>query len=187
MPCATSRRVPEPQLGAYLNDVSAGGSSRLQLSLKLPLAKRPPRIKGALQISDGSLLFNAAKIDLTHINGSLDFSERGLATDKIQAVLLGQAVSVSAKTTTDRTGPPRSSARRERWARPRWPNASSCRSPHVAAFAAWHGELRIPPHKAGWVELDVASPLQGVAVNLPAPLGKKAEEARDRWCRCRCP
>ena len=34
------------KLGAYLDDISAGGQSRLQLSLKLPLAKRhPPRSK----------------------------------------------------------------------------------------------------------------------------------------------
>ena len=167
-------------LGVYLNDVSAGGDSRLQLSLKLPLAKRPPRIKGTLQISDGSLLFNAAKIDLTHINGSLDFSERGLAADKIQADLLGQAVSVSAKTTTDQDGATTifsaegkmgAAAMAKRFVLPL--------APYVAGIAAWHGELRIPPHKAGWVELDVASPLQGVAVNLPAPLGKKAEEARE--------
>jgi len=167
-------------LGAYLKDVSAGGGSRLQLSLKLPLAKRSPRLKGTLQISDGSLLFNAAKIDLTHIDGSLDFSERGLAANKIQAVLLGQAVSVSANTTTDQDGATTvfsaqgkmdAAAMAKRFVLPL--------APYVAGVAAWHGELRIPPHKAGWVELDVASPLQGVTVNLPAPMGKKAEEARE--------
>ena len=167
-------------LGVYLNDVSAGGRSHLQLSLKLPLAKRTPRIKGALQISDGSLLFNAAKIDLTHINGTLNFSERGLAADQIQADLLGQAVSVSANTTADPDGATTvfsaqgrmgAAALAKRFAVPL--------APYVTGSAAWHGELRIPPHTAGWVELDVASPLQGVAVNLPAPLGKTAEEARE--------
>jgi uncharacterized protein (TIGR02099 family) len=169
-------------LGAYLNDVSAGGGSRLRLSLKLPLGKRkrPPRIKGTLQISDGSLLFNAVKINLTYINGSLDFSERGLAADQIQADLLGQAVSISAKTTADPDGATTifsaqgkmgAAALAKRFAMPL--------APYVAGTATWHGELRIPPHKEGWVELDVASPLQGVAVNLPAPMGKKAEEARE--------
>ena len=167
-------------LGTYLNDVSAGGRSRLQLSLRLPLAKRSPRLKGTLQISDGSLLFNAAKIDLTHINGSLNFSGRGLAADQIQADLLGQAVSVSANTTTDQDGATTifsaqgkmdAAAISKRFVVPL--------APYVAGVAAWHGELRIPPHKAGWVELDVASPLQGVAVNLPAPMGKTAAEARE--------
>ena len=167
-------------LGAYLKDVSAGGGSRLQLSLRLPLAKRPPRIKGVLQISDGSLLFNAAKIDFTHINGSLNFSERGLAADQIQADLLGQAVSVSAKTTTDQDGATTVfsaqgkmgvAAMAERFAVPL--------VPYVAGVTDWHGELRIPPQKAGWVELDLASPLQGVTVKLPAPMGKTEAETRE--------
>jgi len=169
-------------LGAYLNDVSAGGSSRLQLSLKLPLAKRKqaPRIKGTLQISDGSLLFNAVKINLTHINGSLDFSERGLAADQIQADLLGQAVSVSAKTTADPDGPTTIFSAQGKMSGPALAKRFAVPlAPYVVGTAAWHGELRIPPHKAGWVELDVASPLQGVAVNLPAPMGKQAEEARE--------
>ena len=51
-------------------------------------------------------------------------------------------------------------------------------APYVNGAAAWQGKLRIPPKSAGWVELEVASPLQGVAVSLPAPMGKTAEEAR---------
>lgn len=168
------------ELGAYLQNISAGGRSRLQLDLKLPLAKRPAKIKGALQISDGSLLFNDAKINLTHINGSLNFSERGLAADQVHADLLGQAVTIAAKTATDQDGATTTFAAQgtadaaavaKRFAAPL--------AAYVSGAAAWHGELRIPPQSAGGVELDVASPLQGVAVNLPAPMGKTAEETRE--------
>jgi uncharacterized protein (TIGR02099 family) len=167
------------KLGAYLSDVSAGGRSHLQLSLKLPLGEQVSKLKGALRISDGSLLFNAANIDVTHINGSLNFSERGLAADQIHADLLGQAMTVSAKTTTDQDGATTTfsaqgtmdaAAAAKRFAAPL--------AAYVDGTAPWHGELRIPPRSAGWMELDVASPLQGVAVNLPAPMGKTAEETR---------
>jgi uncharacterized protein (TIGR02099 family) len=168
------------KLGAYLNDVDVGGQSRLQLSLKLPLAKQPARIKGALQVSDGSLLFTTARIDLTHVDGTLHFSERGLAAGGIHADLLGQPVTISAKTTADRDGPTTvfsaqgtmdAAAAAKRFAAPL--------TPYVDGSAAWSGELRIPPKRAGWVELDVTSPLQGVTVDLPAPMGKTAAAARE--------
>lgn len=167
------------KFGSYLTDTKAGGQSRLQLSLKLPLAGLSPKIKGSLQINDGSLLFNAAKIDLTHINGTLKFSEHGLSADKIRADLLGQAVTVTAKTTTDQQGATTVFAAQgtadmaaiaKRFIAPL--------TPYVDGTAPWHGELRIPPKSEGWMELDVASPLEGVAVHLPAPIGKTTAELR---------
>lgn len=168
------------KLGTYLNNVSAGGRSRLQLSLKLPLANHYAKVKGALRISNGTLVFNDAKIDLTHINGGLNFTERGLAADRIHADLLGQAVTVSAKTVTDQDGATTTfSAQGTMDATALTKRFAAVLTPYVDGAATWRGELRIPPKSAGWVELDVASSLQGVAVDLPDPLGKAADEARE--------
>ena len=167
-------------LGAYLNDVSAGGRSRLQLSLKLPLAKQPAKLKGTLRFSDSSLLFNNAKIDLTHINGSLNFTGRGLAAEDIHADLLGRAVTIAARTASDQGG---ATTTFSAWGTMDAATTAKRFATPLAAYvdgaAAWRGELRIPPKSAGWVELEVASALQGVAVNLPAPVGKTAGETRN--------
>ncbi|MEJ2564410.1 MAG: YhdP family protein [Gammaproteobacteria bacterium] len=167
------------KLGTYLQDVAAGGRSSLQLNLKLPLGRRVSRLRGTLQINDGSLLFKDAKVDLTHIDGSLKFSERGLSADKVHADLLGQAVTVSAKTTRAREGVTTVfSAQGLMDAAAISKRYIPLLAPYVDGVTAWHGELRIPPRSEGWVELDMSSPLQGVEVNLPPPMGKAADEAR---------
>lgn len=168
------------KFGAYLDDITVGGRSRLQLSLSLPLAKLPARVKGALQIAGGSLSFHEARVDFNHINGTLNFTERGLAARDIHADLLGQALTIAAKTKPDSTGPVTTfsalgtadtAALTKRFA--------SALVPYVGGSAAWRGELRIPPKSQGWVELEVGSSLQGVEVRLPSPLGKGADSVRN--------
>jgi len=168
------------KLGRYLSDVSSGGQSRLHLSLKLPLAKQPAKLNGALRLSDSSLLFNNAKIDLTHIRGKLNFTEQGLSAKDIDADLLGEAVTIAVKTTAGREGATTTfSAQGTMDAATTAKRFTGPLAAYVDGNAAWSGTLRIPPRSAGWVELEVASSLQGVAVHLPAPMGKTADEARE--------
>lgn len=167
-------------VGAYLDDVAAGGQSRLQLSLSLPLTNHPAKVKGALRIADGSLLFRGAGIDLTHIDGTLKFTEQGFAADAVRADLLGQTVTVAAKTRTGRTGAVTVfSAQGTADAAVLTKRFAPALAPYIAGAAAWQGELRIPPPNKGRVELDVASSLRGMKVSLPAPMGKAADEERN--------
>lgn len=165
------------RFGVYFDEATAGGSSRLSLKLNVPLtAHAPVQVQGDLQIADGSLVMKGADIDITRINGNLHFSDQGISADGIQAVLLGQAVTVAAKTTAGTGGAmtifsAEGTADAATMAKRFAPPLAS----YVAGTAPWHGELRIPPKKEGWVELEVASPLQGVTVQLPPPLAKAAE------------
>ena len=168
------------KFGAYLDGITAGGTSRLQLSITLPLAKLPAHVKGALRIADGTLVFRDAGIDITHINGSLNFSDKGLAADAIHADLLGQPVIIGADTKAGRTGAvttfsARGTADAAAMAKRFVPPLAS----YIDGTAPWQGELRIPPKREGWVELQVASSLKNVAVRLPSPMGKAADDTRD--------
>lgn len=168
------------KFGDYLKGVNVGGHSNLRLSLKLPLAKQPPKVNGALRIGDGSLLFKSGEIQLTQINGVLNFSEKGLSADDIHADLLGQPVTVSAKTTTDKEGATTTfSAQGTMDIAAAAKHFATALAPYVDGTSDWHGDLRIPPKSAGWVELDINSSLKGVKINLPAPLGKTSEDSRD--------
>lgn len=167
------------KLGAYLDNIEAGGQSRLQLSLNLPLAKQPAKIKGALRISDGSLLFRDVKIDLAHIDGTLNFTERGLSADGIHAALLGQAVTIGANTMSNPAGSETTfSVQGTADATDLAKHFAAPLAAYIDGSAPWRGALRIPPQSQGAAELQVESSLQGVAVNLPAPVGKTANEAR---------
>jgi uncharacterized protein (TIGR02099 family) len=167
------------KFGAYLDDLDAGGQSRLQLNLNLPLAKRPAKITGALRISEGSLLFRDAKIDLTHINGILNFTERGLSADDVHADLLGQAVTIGAKTASNPAGAGTTfSAQGTADAAALAKRLAAPLAQYIDGATPWRGALRIPRQGQGAAELRVESSLQGVTVNLPAPLGKTADEAR---------
>lgn len=168
------------RFGGYLANVAAGGSSQLRLSLDLPLADLPARVKGTLKISDGSLLFRDAAVDLTHINGDLHFSEQGLIAEGVHAALLGQPVILAAATERGQAGAVTTfSARGMLDAATLAMRFAPALAPYVAGTAPWRGDLRIPPKKEGWVELEVTSPLEGVAVKLPPPLGKAADVSRD--------
>lgn len=168
------------KFGAYLDDMTAGGQSRLQLSLKLPLAKFPAQVKGALQIDNGSLLFRDAGIDIAHIDGTLNFTDQGLAADDIRADLLGQEVTIAAKTKAAPTGAvttffAQGTAEVAAMAKRFAPALVT----YIGGSAAWHGELRIPPKSEGGVELEVVSPLRGVELRLPSPMGKTADDMRN--------
>jgi uncharacterized protein (TIGR02099 family) len=167
------------KLGTYLDSVAAGGQSRMQLSLKLPLAKLPATVNGTLRFDDSSLSFRDQGLTITHIDGDLKFSDRGLAADGIHAELFGQAVTIAANTESGKTGTLTTFSAQgnadavavaKRFAAPLASN--------VVGLAPWRGELRIPPKSEGWVELQVESSLQGVAIDLPSPLAKTADETR---------
>ena len=168
------------KFGAYLADITAGGTSRLRLSLNLPLAKLPAQVKGSLRIADGTLLFRDAAIDITHIDGTLQFTDHGLAADAVHADLLGQPVIIAAATKAGRAGAittfsARGTADVATMAKRFAPPLAS----YVDGTTSWQGELRIPPKREGWVELEVASPLKNVAVRLPSPMGKAANDTRN--------
>jgi uncharacterized protein (TIGR02099 family) len=164
-----------------LAGLTAGGDSRLTLSLNLPLTPHEgvPLLLGRVDFKAGTLAFPNYDLDLKDISGPLDFTATGLFSTGLQANLFGNAVTITAQT------------------QEKGPNAGHRfdLQGHVAidtlaehlpgAFwrlldggSDYQASLLFPLHATGPANLHIESALRGVTVRLPAPLAKSGKEAR---------
>ncbi len=179
------RFLNESPLASHYRDTLAGltarGDSHLTLSLSLPLTSHAgvPLLLGRIDFSGGTLAVPKLDLTLEDINGPLDFTDAGLFSTGLQANLYGNPVTITAQTQDD------------------GPNAGTHLDlqghTDIKTLAAhqpgafWHlleggsdyrASLLFAPHAAAPARLHIESALSGVAVHLPAPLGKTAKQTR---------
>ncbi|MEN9314742.1 MAG: hypothetical protein RIS35_1135, partial [Pseudomonadota bacterium] len=83
----------------FTRDTSARGSARLSLRLELPLADMAAaRVAGSVTFRDNELRLDKTVPPLSGVNGTLAFSERGLALEGISATFLGGPLRVEGET-----------------------------------------------------------------------------------------
>ena len=165
----------------FTNGVEVSGGASTRLSLEIPLKKSDTlKVAGKVKLDGAGLKIKAADLPLEAISGELTFDEKQLTGKAIQARLLGQQVAIDITPKLLKRG---------RWTRiatrlsldakqlrrqfPDWwlpPMRGTAQSDVNVEFA--HQTSRVP------VRLKVSSNLSGVAVGLPAPLGKPAAAAR---------
>jgi len=173
-------------LGRVLGRASARGPAELQLQLQLPLqALDASRVQGQIRLSGNELQFTPQLPRLTRASGLVHFSESGFALSGVQARLLGGDVQAEGGTiavpdalTGTRTGVPGPlrvqgtlTALGLRQASELGPLArlaqqASGSASYAAVFAM----------RAGVPEFELTSSLQGLTLNLPAPMVKQAAE-----------
>lgn len=180
----------------------ASGNATLALALDLPLTHaRDTAVAGRLGLENDDLAVNATTPPLRKLNGRVDFTDRGLATDGLTAQVLGGPLRVDAQTksngfveiaahgTLDAQALRAASADDSTYAPPRiverlahrlsgsTPYAASVRvrskryvdlQPQAAALA---------PKADATPDVVIESTLAGLAIDLPAPLGKAAADA----------
>jgi uncharacterized protein (TIGR02099 family) len=178
------------KLGALANLFEAEGRSRLDLDIAIPLPRKegkgPLRLAGELTWPEpAELSLPEQELTLTDLDGKLRFTERALHAESIAAKLWG--VPVRVRIDTDKPSENggvsahiRASGRfpvqvlEQRLPSPVWEFAQG--------QSRW--ELRLDVDKASNagtfapVRYLLESDLGGVAVELPAPLGKKAAQPR---------
>jgi uncharacterized protein (TIGR02099 family) len=168
------------KVGRFLAGAEVDGRSRLSLSLKIPLTKATNQVSGRLTLEDSKLDF-PDKIDLTQINGVLNFTEKSLQADAVKARILGYPATLGAGTANgDRHGV-------------YFTGTGVTDVDHlkglkfldlpfldrVAGRAPWRARLRIDENPADGrthAVLKVDSTLQGMGVDLPAPLDKTGRD-----------
>jgi len=165
------------KFGEYLAGMSATGQSRLDLSMNLPLAKRPLKIDGTLHFDNSSLKLTEPELEITAIDGALGFYEDGLRARDIHARLFDQPAVVGVRTETashatvfEALGMADAKGVSDKFL--------PALAPHVSGIAPWRGVLRMAGADKGGALLQISSPLTGVAVMLPEPLGKSADSER---------
>lgn len=170
--------------GMYLDKARAEGHGALDLNLRIPLsAEHPDQIKGALAFDNNTLIFADGDLELSQVNGVLGFSESALSARGIRARLLGQQAEINVDTVAAE-GPAKTPG--DLLFEARGKSAASAlarqfKSPllkHLEGEAEWLATLRIHEtrNRKTAAALRVESSLKGMAVLLPAPLGKPAAQ-----------
>lgn len=185
----------------------ATGDTALALALDLPLSHvRDAEVAGSLRFADNTVVFNAATPTIAAVTGRVDFTDRGVAIAGLTARALGGPLHVDARTGDDGfievdvggtvdvaalkaelkaepVGGARSTASRvvaraaDRLSgTARYDAAVRIRNKRAAGAG---DEARAPPRApAAAPDFVLQSDLAGLAIDLPAPLGKGADE---RW------
>lgn len=169
--------------GGFVDRVTASGTTKLDLDVFVPLhgKGREINVKGTIHLENNGLKVNASGIGFERIGGKLAFNSSGIFGTGLQARLLDTPVSVDVRTESpdavtriDIRGPLDlvSIVADEQPALDGILNGNS----------DWDVRLGIAPLKGRKekpdVSLELASSLEGIAIDLPAPFGKAAADNR---------
>ncbi len=171
------------RIGKYLVSAEVDGGTRLSLSLKLPLGEPASnQVAGKLTFKDSKLAF-PGKIELTGINGELNFNNKGLQAEGIRTRILGYPATLSARTIDDADGHGIYFAGIGRTDAKHIQGLKFLHLPflsHLAGGTQWHGRLNIrePPDKQVHAVLQVDTNLKGMGIDLPEPLAKARQDKR---------
>lgn len=175
------RRSPVNRFtGQALAQAQISGVAPLQLRLDLPLyAIEDTRVAGTLQFAGNDVRITPDSPLLGRASGTLAFSEKGFAVSGAQARLYGGDLRFEGGLAPDARGQPRLRFRGQGSA-----SAEALREAdlgfvsrlfgNASGSAAYTAQLGF---RAGEPELLITSNLQGMALQLPAPLGKAAAES----------
>ncbi|MEO5342328.1 MAG: TIGR02099 family protein [Gammaproteobacteria bacterium SHHR-1] len=172
------------RFGGLTEGVSAEGDVRLAIGLRVPLRKEDPdeiQVQGRLHFLDNSLELARWDLRLARLRGELEFDDQGVRAEGLQAETLGSAIRLQIKPA--RQGPRRT----EILALGRFDPAQLSQQrlgqalPFASGHSDWHLLLQVPhpaegQDKPAAVSLQLSSDLQGVKLDLPAPLGKTAKQ-----------
>lgn len=159
--------------GGITANMGATGNGKLQLKLKLPLA-RPDQVEvaGSYQLLNNQVSIDADWPPLSQVSGRLDFTESGVNMRTVSAQFLGGPAAFSVA--SQRDGSIGVNARGTL-------NAASLQAAleqpllaHLSGTSAWTSNMTFRRRGASIL---VESTLQGIVSNLPAPLAKAGADA----------
>lgn len=160
--------------GEPLARFKAGGRSVLSLDLEQPLSvrdDRPARVGGAVRFLDARLRV-AEDVEFDGIRGTLDFEGTAFRADALTGRLFGEPVSAAVMPHAQTTVITLAGTALGESLAARFPSPLSA---GLAGRAGWTGRITIGHGQAGST-LVVESPLEGMAIDLPEPLGKAAAD-----------
>ena len=170
------------EFALFTEGMDAEGEAVTQLDLTIPI--RPDQqfnLDGTLGFSENSLHLKAWQLPLTDIVGSLNFSHRDISAVGLKAKALGSDIVLDIESLPKPNKVTRITARTKSSSR-----QLALRFPELD-FTPLQGEsaltlhLDIPHRLASGQEAPsilISSDLTGMEIGLPAPFGKRADEAR---------
>lgn len=170
--------------GDYLAVARGQGGLRLDLDLGVPLGAGKTRVAGRIDLDDAVLELPDFAMSLAHARGRLDFTEETLVGSALTAEWRGMPVTLDVQVPDDGAGGaggPRIDARGVATAAqfddllPTWVHARL-----IGGFA-WQATVSVREAATGKVDqvtIAARSDLTGLALDLPAPLGKPRAQSR---------
>ncbi len=179
----------DAMLDRALRNASGSGSAQLKVRLNLPVEHiERASVQGSLTLAGNDVRLEADGPEWKRAQGDVTFTERGFQIDRLDAQLFGGPVRIDGGSITTATGSRgdggpttalielhargTADAQGLRAAADAGPLAQIARVLNGAAD--YDAQLRV---LRGGTELTVTSDLRGMAIELPAPLGKTAEAA----------
>lgn len=167
-------------LDGALDSAEGTGAWQVALKLEVPLLDAEnTKVDGRIAFAGNSFRFVPLMPELRQLQGNLHFSERGVSTDELRTEFLGGAATIAGKLEHD------GDALRLAGTLPASGLAQLSDSPLMARVTGqtqYRGQLGYG--SGGVLDISVESDLAGLAIDLPAPVGKAKSETRAlkaRW------
>ena len=172
-----------------LRDIRLAGDGELAIALDMPLDVRKAQFKVQLDLLSADMLIPAVGLHVSRIRGPVLMTPAGIAAQRLEARYAGAPVRFGLDY-TERSGM-QVTARASLgvaqllgpWAE-RLPPAWLALAP---GSAVWRLDVNSPPRSGGRgprrLDLTLSSPLRGLTLALPAPLGKTTQAAGDLTVR----
>ncbi|RRQ21253.1 TIGR02099 family protein [Thiohalobacter thiocyanaticus] len=171
---------PLARRGYALGQVQGGGTAGLELDLDLPLRRAQrgtTRVAGQLQLQDNRLQLPARELALDSLSGRIDFTETRVSGTGLEARLWQTPVSLELAPHPDTPGLTRVRLAGRLPLLQRLGQAHPLLARYLSGQADWRLQLDVGRQVEGY-PLRIESELEGVAIDLPPPLGKPAAASR---------
>jgi len=169
---------------ATVSGMRAEGEAEVEIDLAIPLAEIDPppfRIDGQVGFQDSTLHLDDWQLSLTKMRGDLLFNQDGIRAKGIQAQTLNTAVHVDMGISPAMPNATRVTAKAHVATATLANRFSDIGLERLGGATDWMLQLDIPnkvTQSDAAALISAESELIGIAVDLPAPLGKKASEPR---------
>lgn len=175
-----------------LNRLEMDGLLDVQIQLDLPFSKdpkkHPKKVQVLLTFQETTLHDKSLKLTLTDVAGTVNFSEDQVLAEQMQGQLLGEPISFSVITFRNKH-PKRTTVQINGFANPHGLAQQLTQiNPQLAQLPLhtvlsgrthWFATLNFPNEKVpgnNYTDIQLKADLLGMAIKLPAPLGKTADE-----------
>lgn len=168
------------RFGSMVKQVSAKGKSTINLNMTVPFADTDETgVKGNVSFIDSHLFSKAMPImGLTHVNGLIEFHNKGVTAKNIKGQFLNQSVDINVYPKGDATVVTANGTVGIGNLRQTWPGTIP---DFISGRVPYQLDVLISERNIGdfYVDASVASNLKGVGIALPAPLDKTAKQSKN--------